>query len=514
MPDLKSDFVGRVNRLPLKPTDRTALVPVLEAVSNSVYAITEKFEDTAGSNGRIIVTVVRDIENDQEPIIGFDIEDNGVGFTTTNYEAFLTPDTRLKERRGGKGVGRLAWLKVFDHVEVDSVFDEGGTRYRRQFKFQLTNTEQVEVISLNALDEPADVKTRVSFRGFHSQFASRCPSRPGTIALRILSHFVPLFIGGNAPKVIIEDEEKTDIEALFANSIIDEQTTKVVVDLGDDKPEIEVWSLKCDKAVRFDGGGYNFAFLTGNTRSVIDYCIDDQLGLRSLDDEYIYLGFASGEYLDTNVNSERTGFTLDNSEIDEIKRAVAKEARGFLKPYIEEALAQKVQTTREVITENPQFLYVERDVKTFAEALQPNTFKKEDIFVELSRGRYRRHRTFAALEKDIVKSQIIDDALREKVDEYTKFITDEKRGALAEYVTRRKAVIDLFEKFLEYKDEEKQNYEIGLGVACARRRKRCETSGDPKRPQHVRQPGSLLGPMLCVTPWGSPRSFCRTRRCR
>jgi metal-responsive CopG/Arc/MetJ family transcriptional regulator len=86
-------------------------------------------------------------------------------------------------------------------------------------------------------------------------------------------------------------------------------------------------------------------------------------------------------------------------------------------------------------------------------------FKKEDIFVELSRNRYRRQRTFANLEKDIVKSEIIDDALREKVEEYTKFISDEKRGALAEYVTRRRAVIDLFEKFLEYKDAKQQNYQ-------------------------------------------------------
>ena len=58
-----------------------------------------------------------------------------------------------------------------------------------------------------------------------------------------------------------------------------------------------------------------------------------------------------------------------------------------------------------------------------------------------------------------MKSDIIDDTLREKVDEYTRFITDEKRGALAEYVTRRKAVIDLFEKFLEYRDDEARNYQ-------------------------------------------------------
>jgi hypothetical protein len=48
MPDLHSDFVGRVNRLALKPSDKTCLVPVMEAVSNSIHAITERLGDDAG----------------------------------------------------------------------------------------------------------------------------------------------------------------------------------------------------------------------------------------------------------------------------------------------------------------------------------------------------------------------------------------------------------------------------------------------------------------------------------
>src|ERR1700742_3349688 len=124
MPDLQSDFVGRVNRLPLRPTDKSALTPVMEAVSNSIQAITERFGEDAGKSGRVDVTIVRDLEKDGHPIIGFDIEDNGIGFTKENYKSFLTPDSRLKEKRGGKGVGRLAWLKVFEQVEVDSVYQE------------------------------------------------------------------------------------------------------------------------------------------------------------------------------------------------------------------------------------------------------------------------------------------------------------------------------------------------------------------------------------------------------
>ncbi|MGV7215028.1 ATP-binding protein [Bradyrhizobium sp. UFLA05-112] len=459
MPDLQSDFVGRVNRLALKPNDRTALMPVMEAVSNSIHAITERFAEQTGKLGRVHVTVLRDLELDDLPIVGFDIEDNGIGFTDENYVSFLTPDSRHKERRGGKGVGRLAWLKVFEQVEVDSVYNDHGSLCRRHFHFRLTEKNQVEILNEGKTEANAQVRTRISLRGFERRFATKCPSKKGSVALRLLSHFVPLFIAGNAPKVVIDDGEPVDIEALFTESIVAERTTPLTVEIDGDSAVINLWSLKCRKSVRFNGTGYNFAFLTGNNRSVIDYSIDDQLGLKLLEDEFIYLGSASGEYLDSHVNSERTGFTLESSDIDVIKRAIAKEAREFLRPYVEEALAAKVKVAQEVITENPQFLYVQPNIKEFAEGLQPNMFKKEDIFVEMSRGRFRRQRSFANLERDIAKSELIDESLREKVDEYTKYVSDEKRGALAEYITRRKAVIDLFEKFLEFKDAQAQNYQ-------------------------------------------------------
>lgn len=107
-PNLISDIVGRVNRLPLKPSDRNALTPVMEAVSNSVYAITERFGEDSMKRGRIDITVERDLTSADAPIVGFTVEDNGEGFTGENYKSFLTPDSRLKEKKGGKGVGRLA----------------------------------------------------------------------------------------------------------------------------------------------------------------------------------------------------------------------------------------------------------------------------------------------------------------------------------------------------------------------------------------------------------------------
>src|SRR5690606_6792942 len=45
-------------------------------------------------------------------------------------------DSDLKAAMGGRGVGRLLWLKAFDRASVDSVYIDGdGRKRRRRFTF-------------------------------------------------------------------------------------------------------------------------------------------------------------------------------------------------------------------------------------------------------------------------------------------------------------------------------------------------------------------------------------------
>jgi hypothetical protein len=456
MATLRSDIIGRVNRLPLRPTERGALLPLMEAISNSVFSITERLGDRAKRDGQIVVHIVRDAEQDSNPVVGFDIEDNGEGFTDRNFESFLTPDSRYKEAKGGKGIGRLAWLKVFDHISVESSYFDGGAIKSRRFGFRLLEHDQVEELGPSSAKE---VKTVISFRNFRQVFENRCPARSSTVASRIIAHFVPLFVAGNAPKIVLRDEGDTDIEGEFVSSILDQRTDTLEIELDGELVKMSLWSLKCSKSVKFDESGYNFSFLTGNSRSVVDYCLDDQLGLKALDDGCVYVGCLSSDYLDQHVNAERTAFTLDGGEIDAIKRSVARQAREYLSPYVEAAILQKVKTTQEVVAENPQFMFVIPGIKDFALHLQPNTFKKEDIFVELSRTRFRKQKSFDSLRTQISQPSQIDNVIQDKIAEYQKFVEDEKKGALAEYVIRRKAILDLFERFLSHKDAQADTYE-------------------------------------------------------
>lgn len=454
MADLESDIVGRVNRLALRPSEKTALLPLMEAISNSVYAITDLYDDKAAARGRITVSIHRD---DDRRVTGFDVTDNGIGFTDENYKSFKTPDSRLKEARGGKGVGRLAWLKVFNHIGIDSTYSNGVEWKRRRFDFRFTDRNQIEEHETEP--EHQTHRTVVSFKGFAPLFDGRAPVAPGIIQNRVAAHFIPLFVAGNAPKVTVEDEDGlTELETVFSESIVEQATETIPVGEGEEAFELTVWSLKCSRRMRFNPPAFNYAFIAGDSRSVIDYPIDEQLGLKTLDGEYVYVCCASSPYLDQKVNSERTAFTLDPGEIEEVKRGIGSAARRFLRSYIDQAIAKKVETSRDLIAENPQFLYMADELDAFAEGLQPNAFAKEDIFLEMSRNRFRRQKRFSGLGQSIKTGELLKGPLTAKVEEYTHYIADEKRGALAEYITKRKAVLDVFKTLLEYKDPEEETY--------------------------------------------------------
>jgi hypothetical protein len=132
-PRLKENLEGRIRNLALSPsTPGNSLVPLFEAIYNSIHAIEERFAQEAVQNGRISVLIEKDDNIDTCNII---ITDNGIGLNDEQFEAFCTIDTSAKLRRGGKGIGRLTWLRVFERARVISRFKDGGETKRRSFVF-------------------------------------------------------------------------------------------------------------------------------------------------------------------------------------------------------------------------------------------------------------------------------------------------------------------------------------------------------------------------------------------
>ena len=138
---MKSDVIGRVNNTRLYKKD--ILFPLFEAIINSIDAIND---GPNSSKGQIEIHIKRDqksIYQDDDPLrednaaTGFVVVDNGVGFNEKNFISFLTSDSRLKENRGGKGIGRFMWLKAFSQVHIESSFGENNSFHTFSFDFLL-----------------------------------------------------------------------------------------------------------------------------------------------------------------------------------------------------------------------------------------------------------------------------------------------------------------------------------------------------------------------------------------
>lgn len=135
---MRLDVKGRIRNISLPA--RKPLLPLYEAIVNSIQAI----EDCGETKGNIEITILRDghkaLSDREGPlglgdIIGFEISDDGIGFTDENFAAFETSDTTYKQSRGGKGVGRFLWLVAFTKVEVESHFQANGAMKARRFAF-------------------------------------------------------------------------------------------------------------------------------------------------------------------------------------------------------------------------------------------------------------------------------------------------------------------------------------------------------------------------------------------
>jgi hypothetical protein len=201
---MRSNLRGRISKNIELPRSN-GLQPLFEAISNSIHAI----EDAKVRDGQIDVEILRDapqgflIDGEpilNQPIIGFVIHDNGIGFTNENYESFNEEDTESKSQRGGKGIGRFLWLKAFEKAEIVSVFRQGSKRYRRSFELALTKEgiEKEELVEVNG--DP--LKTTVRLLGFKAEYRQypTCPKSASTLARRIVEHFLGMFIGNRSPQ--------------------------------------------------------------------------------------------------------------------------------------------------------------------------------------------------------------------------------------------------------------------------------------------------------------------------
>ena len=465
MADLESDVIGQVARLPLRPSEANALLPLHEAISNSLHAIHDQFGDTQHAElGKIDINILRGDEQDGDaPVVGFVITDNGIGLNEDNYNSFRTPFSLHKQKKGGKGVGRLGWLKIFNKINVKSQYINGSGLEAIEFDFILREKNQIDMKE-TTVSIARGHGTRVQMTGFHSAYGSRCPNKTDVIVQRIIGHFLPIFAGNKSPQILLRDREVVDIRKVFRSKIKISEEALLDVDINGEQQIITVRHMKCDKSIRPRGSINNWLCFCANDRGVKEYGIDEQIGLKSLDGKDIYIGTVIGNYLDSHVNPQRTDFIFDTEESKAIRRQAANSIRDFLKDYIDAALTQKKKITLEIIHKYPQYLYLKSEIDEFVIGLKANSNNEEQIYLEMSQHRYRRQRRFNGVKVDIEKAPAYDTAIAEKIEEYKDYIIEDNKGTLAEYVARRKAVLDLLDTLRGFNGHEHNKYHLESAI--------------------------------------------------
>ena len=184
------------------------LMPLFEALVNSIQAIEDRFQGKY-DDGKIRVIIKRAAQREfdfkdgtrREPtILGFQVIDNGIGFTDENLASFKLMASKQKAARGGKGIGRFTWLKAFDEVVISSVYEDAkGKKRRREIEFSLRHG--IKDSAPVDVEEKTPIQTIVSLNKFKPVYRDLPAAYRTTekIAQRILEHCLVSFLANKVP---------------------------------------------------------------------------------------------------------------------------------------------------------------------------------------------------------------------------------------------------------------------------------------------------------------------------
>lgn len=469
---LTTSLKGRVRNTSLPKSN--ALLPLMEAVVNGIQAIDAR----PGANlpvGHLTITINRTPQDTLSlepagpgrtalsPITGFTVEDNGVGFTDENMTSFQTLDSSYKADLGGRGVGRLLWLKAFNRVKVTSVYTAGGEECRRAFRF--TETHGVE--TLNPLTGDEGQGTRVSLEGFKEEYQLSAPKGGQAIARDVFHHCIWYFLrDGGAPDIELVDVD----ERVMLNAMLEEFSNR-----GLQRTCIDV------KGQQFDLVGLRLVSASRSVVPRLHWCAASRVvkeetltgkipGLfgRMQDDdgtEFTYACFLSSDYLDQHVRADRTAFDLGEEPSDLHIDIALGDIRAKVFEQIAQDLASPLATARQQSQEKVND-FVSQKAPRYRPTMSHFTKSGRTVDPSISDTELELvlHKSQQDLEFEVMREgqEVFVNITPDQVDDYGEQlatyidkVTDLNRADLAGYVARRKVILKVLEKLIGLQDDGK-----------------------------------------------------------
>lgn len=195
--------------------------------------------------------------------------------------------------------------------------------------------------------------------------------------------------------------------------------------------------------------------------------MDSVLGLKAIDNQYAFLGYVESDFLDRNSNDTRTAFSLDDEQVSEIIDCTKHIVKEFLGPEITQIRKRQIDRISEIGKEHPRFLYAARDAELVASKLHLSKQSEEEIFLELSRDSLRDYKKRKREYSKSWEKSLPD--VEQQTESFMQKLKEDAMASLAEYVARRKSILEIFESGLRFKnaDDETAHYEkVVHGIIC------------------------------------------------
>lgn len=447
----------------------TVYSPLVDVIVNAIEAIDYKSE----KNGKIIIIAERskelELDGSLQEIEGFEIIDNGIGFTDKNRDSFDTLYSDQKIREGGKGFGRFICLKYFEDLSVDSIYKDGNDFKRRTFRMGKKNDIiENEKIDLSELNNSGSIIRLLSVK------TGKFPDKKlTTIARNLVEKLLPYFISRDytCPQIVLT--EKDNSNSIVLNDFINNELSGTI-------KEIEITGKTfilrgCESDYEFNVRIFKFYFpknqkskisLVAHRREVTDTALYNYVpeffdefyeknrdGSDAREKNYIIKAYVFGDYLDNNVSLERGSFEfqkdndlnlgISQNEIEKAASVIAKKAVG------EEI------TTRQEKKKARIKSYVEEQAPWHREIFEnidlsniPLNPTNEEIESRLQGEKFNREVSIKQEVNKILAENNIE-SLKANVTEIVRKISGTSKNDLIHYIVLRRNILDIFKRSLE-----------------------------------------------------------------
>jgi hypothetical protein len=448
---------------PLSPSN--CLLPLFEAIANSFNAI----DETGRHDGKITVSIVREPLNappavpevkPTQPVIGFIIQDNGIGFNDKNLASFREAYSDHKAKLGGKGIGRITWLKAFPQAEIDSVYSVGKQHYRRAFTFTVDKSEPPPPV-----ETKDECGTTVTLVGYLSQFKQRCPTGTETIARRIIAHNLETFVLDKCPEIRLIDEYNEDdivLNRYFRTKLRLSRKTDHFTTLGH-RFKVEHLCLtalpEMEHEVHWCAGTPSRSVETTGMAKLIPTMRAPLVNENG--QHFVYNAYVTGPHLNDRCDEMRLKFAIPDEDTtlaadgptwQTLFRTVTEKANEYLKPYIKPLRDKNIERIKEHIFDHePKYRPLAKHRSDWFEKIPPSVVGDE-LSVELFRLSRDYDKELIRESKHLNGQSATTRNIESRKKKFDAFLTewnDQGMSKLAEYVVHRKATLELLRESVQ-----------------------------------------------------------------